>query len=234
MPAVCIKYKKNNGCIKEILNALPELPEHNWLITDLDCYDYCGWDGCKKWAESRLFLSDEDLFHDVNLRDMQFVWGAFSALPKNINKDEALTYPDIGLDGNYYEFRLKNILLPQRPDSILEIWAEDSTLVTVVAHNPDYLKPLYNLNCKVYDAELYNQKLNSELCKIRNTLKKINSDISESKADAIQWHCWRNLFLNSDKHHDDDTISEQVKESLKYIDEKGFYDSGFYWNPFNA
>ena len=32
---------------KEILAALPELPPHNWLITDLDCFDYCGWDGCE-------------------------------------------------------------------------------------------------------------------------------------------------------------------------------------------
>lgn len=42
MPAVYIKQKGFNGHIKEILNAMPELPEHNWLITDLECYDYCG------------------------------------------------------------------------------------------------------------------------------------------------------------------------------------------------
>lgn len=234
MPAVCIRYKEFNGHIKEILNSLPELPEHNWLITDLECYDYCGWDGCEKWAESRLFLSDEELRHDVNLRDMQFVWGAFSALPKSITKEETLNYPDIGLDGNYGGFMFKNILLPQQPNSILEIWSEDSTSVTVVAHNPDYLKPLYKLDCEVCDEELYNQKMNSELCRIRNALKVINSDVPENKADAIQWHCWRNLFLNSDKYHDDEAVVEQVEKSIEYIEEKGFYDSGFYWNPFEA
>ena len=234
MPAVKIKRKGFNGHIKEILNALPELPEHNWLITDLECYDYCGWDGCEKWAESKLFLSDEELCHDVNLRDMQFVWGAFSALPKNITKEEALNYPDIGLDGNYGGFMFNNILLPQQPNSILEIWSEDSSSVIVVAHNPDYLKPIYNLDCEVRDEELFNRKMNSELCRIRNVLKMINSDIPENKADAIQWHCWRNLFLNSNEQHNDDDVAEQVKKSLEYIEEKGFYDSGLYWNPFEA
>lgn len=234
MPAVCIKYKGVNGRIKEILNAIPELPEHNWLITDLECYDYCGWNGSEKWAESRLFISDEELRHDVNLRDMQFVWGAFSALPKSIAKDEALTYPDIGLDGNYGGFMLNNILLPKQPNSILEIWSEDSTSVTVVAHSSDYLKPLYNLDCEVYDEELFNQKMNFELCRIRNVLKTINPNISENKVNAIQWHCWRNLFLNSDKYQDDEAVAEQVKKSMKYIEEKGFYNTGFYWNPFDA
>ena len=82
MPAVYIKQKGFNGHIKEILNAMPELPEHNWLITDLECYDYCGWDGCEKWAESRLFLSDEELRHDVNLRDMQFLTTRSRIVPR--------------------------------------------------------------------------------------------------------------------------------------------------------
>ena len=234
MPAVYIKQKGFNGHIKEILNAMPELPEHNWLITDLECYDYCGWDGCEKWTESRLFLSDEELRHDVNLRDMQFVWGAFSALPKSITKEEALTYPDIGFAEDCDGLFIKNTILPQQQNSILEIWSVDSTYVMVVAHDPDYLKPFYNLDCEVRNEELNNQKMNSELCRIRNALKMINSDIPENKADAIQWHCWRKLFLNSDKYHDDEAVAEQVKKSMEYIEEKGFYDSGFYWNPFEA
>ena len=48
MPCVFIDTSQ----FKEILAALPELPPHNWLITDLDCFDYCGWDGCEKWAEA--------------------------------------------------------------------------------------------------------------------------------------------------------------------------------------
>lgn len=234
MPAVYIKYDGFNGMIKEILNSLPELPEHNWLITDLECYDYCGWDGCEKWANDKLFLTDEELRHDVNLRDMQFVWGVVSALPLSISKEEALAYPHIGLQVNKGGFALKNHLSPQHPNSFLEIWSEDSAYIIVTAHNLDYLKPLYNLNCKTRDEELSNQKMNSVLCRIRTALKTINPDIPENKANAVQWHCWRKLFLNSDEQHDDESVMKYTKEALKYIEENGFYDSGFYWNPFNA
>lgn len=44
MPCV---YVETSHC-KDILAALPELPSHNWLITGLECYDHCGWDGCEK------------------------------------------------------------------------------------------------------------------------------------------------------------------------------------------
>ncbi len=234
MPAVRIKRKGFNGYIKDILALLPELPEHNWLITELECYDCCGWDGCEKWAESRLFLSDEELRHDVNLRDMQFVWGVFSALPKDITQDKTSALSDIGLSDNRDGFTFKNVLLPKQPNSILEIWSVDSSHVLVVAHNPDYLKPLYNLDCEVRDEELCNQKMNAELCRIRNVLKEINPVIPENKANAIQWNCWRNFFLNSDKCHNDEAVAEQVNKSMEYIEKKGFYDSGFYWNPFEA
>ena len=73
MPCVYVE----TSCFKDILASLPELPPHNWLITDLDCFDYCGWDGCEKWAERELFLTDEELLHDINLRNMQMIWGVF-------------------------------------------------------------------------------------------------------------------------------------------------------------
>lgn len=57
--------------LKDILAAIPELPPHNWLITDLECYDNSGWDGCEKWAKTELFLTDEELRRDINLRNMQ-------------------------------------------------------------------------------------------------------------------------------------------------------------------
>ena len=78
---------------KEILASLPELPPHNWLITDLDCCDYCGWDGCEKWAERELFLTDEELLHDINLRNMQMIWGVFSAIPPNTPKRISTNIP---------------------------------------------------------------------------------------------------------------------------------------------
>ena len=55
MPCVYVETSQ----LKDILAALPESPPHNWLITDLECDDNSGWDGCEKWAEQELFLTDE-------------------------------------------------------------------------------------------------------------------------------------------------------------------------------
>lgn len=49
------------GFPKEILAKPPEMPPHNWLISGLDCVDHCGWEGCEKWAQETLFLTDEPL-----------------------------------------------------------------------------------------------------------------------------------------------------------------------------
>ena len=81
------------GCsnLKEILNLLPPLPKCNWYITDLDCLDHCGWPGCEKWAETKLFLSHEELMQDINYRDPQIVFGVFSAIPSDIPKNEVFS-----------------------------------------------------------------------------------------------------------------------------------------------
>lgn len=89
MPCVYVETSH----FKDILAALSELPSHNWLITDLECYDHCGWDGCEKWAEQELFLTDEELRHDVNLRNMQIIWGVFSAIPAEFTKEDIFKYP---------------------------------------------------------------------------------------------------------------------------------------------
>ena len=49
MPCVYVETSQ----FKDILAALPELPPHNWLITDLECYDNRGWDGCEKLGRTR-------------------------------------------------------------------------------------------------------------------------------------------------------------------------------------
>lgn len=82
MPCVYIETSH----FKDILAALPELPSHNWLITDLEYFDHCGWDGCEKWAEKGLFLTDKELRRDVNLRNMQIIGVCFQQYPPNSPK----------------------------------------------------------------------------------------------------------------------------------------------------
>lgn len=86
MPGILID---NRGYLKDILSLLGVSKWNcNWLITGLDCHDYCSWPGCEKWAEETLFLSNEEFLHDVKLRNMQFVWGVFTAVPTRYSREE--------------------------------------------------------------------------------------------------------------------------------------------------
>ena len=118
MPCVYVETSR----FKEILVALPELPPHNWLITDLDCYDYHGWDGCEKWEESELFLTDEEFRRDINLRNMQILWGVFSAIPVEYTKEDIYKYSLPESENPRY---LSNHIVPQHPLAILELYADD-------------------------------------------------------------------------------------------------------------
>ena len=80
MPALFI-----DSCsqLKSILEKSDSLPPHNWLISNLECYDTTGWEGCEKWKKQSFILTDEELKNDIYLRDMQFIWGVFSAISKD-------------------------------------------------------------------------------------------------------------------------------------------------------
>lgn len=116
-----------------------ETRDCGWLVTDLSCYDYEGWEGCGKWAEERIFLTNRQPLHDVALRDMQFIWGIFSAVPVAYTEAEALT-KELGWGGmNAFTRRNLYALLwralyhrrpdrPVRPEKVraayLDLWKE--------------------------------------------------------------------------------------------------------------
>ena len=138
MPAIRIKTSR----LKEIFQALPELPPHNWLITELDCLDYCGWEGCEKWAKTELFLSNAELRRDVDLRNMQIIWGVFSAVPTQYTKAELDAFEAPGVDGPRY---LGEQIVPQHPLAILEIAVFDGWYLIVSAKDEALLRGLSKL-----------------------------------------------------------------------------------------
>lgn len=138
MPAITMKTSR----LKEILQALPELPSHNWLITELDCLDYCCWEGCEKWAKTELFLSDAELRRDVNLRNMQIIWGVFSAVPAQYTKAELDAFDAPSMDDPRY---LGEQIVPQHPLAMLEIAVFDGWYLVVSARDEALLQRLSKL-----------------------------------------------------------------------------------------
>lgn len=224
MPCVYIETSR----LKEILAALPELPPHNWLITDLECYDYCGWDGCEKWAEQELFLPYEEFRQDINLRDMQIIWGVFSAIPSEYSKEDIYKYPLPEAETPYY---MSSRIVPRHPLAVLELYADDGCSIFASAHNSDLLEPLYQLPYKVRDEETSNKIMNAQLCRIQDVLRKEAPDVSPEVANAVQWKVWRTLFQDRSSTVDDAQLCSAVmKEYCTRLLPGQHY--GTYWDPY--
>lgn len=185
----CVYVETNR--LKGILGKLLELPPHNWLISDLECYDYCGWDGCEKWGEQTLFLSDEELRHDVEERDMQIIWGVFSAIPKAYSREEVFKYSLPKSENPYY---MSNQIAPQHPLAFLELYVDDGDFTFVSSSDSALLKPLYRLHYNVHDEEAENRIMNAQLRHIQDILRKEVPELSPEAANEVQWNVWHSVF----------------------------------------
>lgn len=225
MPCVYIKTSR----LKNILNALPELPPHNWLITDLECYDYCGWDGCKKWAERELFLTDEEFLRDINLRNMQMIWGVFSAISTEYSKEDIFKHPLPESENPRY---MGTRIVPQHPLAFLELYADDGCFTYVSSHDASFLEPLYQLPYKVRDEEVDNKVMNAQLRRIQDTLRKEVPDVSPEVANGVQWKVWWALFKNKTDDVDDAKLYTAVMKEYyaQLLPDRNYRPT--YWDPY--
>lgn len=225
MPCVYVETSQ----FKDILASLPELPPHNWLITDLECYDYRGWDGCEKWAERELFLTDEDLRRDVNLRNMQIIWGVFSAILAEYPKEDIYKYPLPESENPRY---MSNRIVPQHPLAILELYADDGWFTFVSAHDASLLDSLYQLPYKVRDEEADNKVMNAQLRRIQDMLRKEVPDVSSEVANEVQWKVWHALFKGNDSMIDDAKLYSTVMKEYHIQVLPGHNYRTTYWDPY--
>ena len=225
MPCVYVEASQ----FKDILAALPELPPHNWLITDLDCFDYCGWDGCEKWAERNLFLTDEEFRRDVDLRNMQMIWGVFSAIPAEYSNDDICKYPLPELEDPCY---MSNRIVPQHPLAFLEMYADDGCFTYVSSHDAALLEPLYHLPYKVRDKEADNKIMNAKLRRIQDILRKEVPDVSPEVANEVQWKVWHTLFKGNDSIVDDAKLYSTVMTEYHIQVLPGHNYRTTYWDPY--
>lgn len=225
MPCVYVETSQ----FKDILAALPELPPHNWLITDLDCFDYCGWDGCEKWAQYELFLTDEEFSRDVNLRNMQMIWGVFSAIPTEYTKEDIYKYPLPESENPRYG---ANKIVPQHPLAFLELYADDGCFTYVSSHDAALLEPLYQLPCKVRDEEADNKIMNAQLRRIQDTLRKEVPDVSPEVANEVQWKIWWLLFKNKTDFVDDTKLHAAIMKEYRRQLIPGQNYRRTYWDPY--
>ena len=128
-------FKNNNdynGFMREVLDSLGGKGlDYNWLITDIETYFL---------DNEYLFLSTKELLDLIEKNnDPQWIWGVFSAIPKKYSKEEVLKY-DYPYANGHKALWKKAII--QHPLADIEIISFDSSFLTIVSKNNEYIDML--------------------------------------------------------------------------------------------
>ena len=188
---------ERNGYLREILRLLGARDwDCQWLITGLECYATCGWEGAEKWGQETLLLSNQVFLHDVEERDMQFVWGLFSAIPSGYSREEIFSHPLPDFweeDGRSVCLRVP--LLPLHPLAFLEILSEDSSTITVSARSPEVLQPLYGLDCWTEDGEEQNRRFLAMEAAVKDFVARRGyGSMRDHTRRNLYYHVWHDLY----------------------------------------
>lgn len=118
-----------------ILNPIKEyLHDHNFLISDIECNYY---PDERIYDDEYVFLSTNELLEIVNTHEFQFIWGVFSAMPKNISLEEVLKYELPHSEGGS---TFEDIIRFQHPLAEIEIVSFDSSSVEIISANKEMIR----------------------------------------------------------------------------------------------
>lgn len=113
---------------------------YNWLISDIIAYPQDNGELDKLISENQyLFIDNSKLIEILEKRDFQWIWAVFSAIPKQYSIDEVLKYSIPFAEINTLIYQDNNPII-QHPLADIEIVAEDSSSVFIVAKDDDIIE----------------------------------------------------------------------------------------------
>ena len=128
--------------------------EYNWLITGHECYPQ-NMEYAKKLSGEYCWITGDELTNMVENENFQWIWGIFSAFPKNISQQEVLKSELPYADG--YAGLWKNPVSIQHPLAEMEIVAWDSSMTVIISKNDDVIEKLKESRPWAEDLEKYNE-----------------------------------------------------------------------------
>lgn len=135
---------------------------YSWLITDWECNQPVKELDCasqiRHETESRRYcwMSGDELTEMIQkYKNLQFIWGVFSGLPKTISKEQALSCPLPCADSDLF---WKNPVFLQHPLAELEIVPQDSSLVLFLAKERKLAEEFYRKCPASEDLWKYNTR----------------------------------------------------------------------------
>ena len=113
--------------------------DYNWLITEIETStgDY--------FNDEYVIVSNDELLDDLENKEIQWIWGTFSAIPKKYKQEEILKYNLPGVEN----IDKKEIKI-QHPLAEIEIIAYDSTFVQLIAKDKTIAEKFKKLYKKAY------------------------------------------------------------------------------------
>ncbi|HIT23929.1 MAG TPA: hypothetical protein IAD45_05890 [Candidatus Faecimonas intestinavium] len=126
--------------ILKVVNAIGGRSlNYNWLITEIETStgDY--------FYEEYVILSNDELLDNLENKEIQWIWGTFSAIPKKYKQEEILKYNLPGVEN----IDKKEIKI-QHPLAEIEIIAYDSTFVQLIAKDKTIAEKFKKLYKKAY------------------------------------------------------------------------------------
>lgn len=128
--------------------------EYNWLITGHECYPQ-NMEYAKKLSGEYCWITGDELTNMVENENFQWIWGVFSAFPKNISQQEVLKSKLPYADGNTGLWQ--NPVSIQHPLAEMEIVAWDSSMTVIISKNDDIIEKLIESRPWAEDLEKYNE-----------------------------------------------------------------------------
>lgn len=126
--------------ILKVVNAIDGRNlDYNWLITEIETStgDY--------FNDEYVIVSNDELLDNLENKEIQWIWGTFSAIPKKYKQEEILKYNLPGVEN----IDKKEIKI-QHPLAEIEIIAYDSTFVQLIAKDKTIAEKFKKLYKKAY------------------------------------------------------------------------------------
>lgn len=128
--------------------------EYNWLITSYECYPE-NIKYARMLSKEWCWMTGESLTEMVEDEDFQWIWGVFSAFPKDVTEDMVLKYELPKADGN--DKIWQNPISMLHPISVMEIIAWDSSMTVFKSSEDEIVKKIVENISWAEDLEEYNK-----------------------------------------------------------------------------
>ena len=167
--------------MEEIFGAMQgEQLQYNWLISDYEC-NYYPVDSIR-FNEPYAWIDGEALTRLTENHDIQFIWGVFSAFPKEIKLEEILTHELPFADGNKELWSVP--LKMQNPLAEIEIIPWDSCLLVLKSNSTTLIDRFKKKYLRAMDLYEYNLSV-SESAQNTNNREPEPSNIHDTVALGV-------------------------------------------------